>query len=95
MKFNVNIENFGKIQNASITLSNFTVITGKNGCGKSFVTKAFYSFFNTINKDHLTKNLFNTIETNRFGVLQILLKSNRLNNKERILISSMKLSIDE
>lgn len=95
MKFNVNIENFGKIQNASITLSNFTVITGKNGCGKSFVTKAFYSFFNTINKDHLTKNLFNTIETTRFGVLQILLKSNRLNNKERILISSMKLSIDE
>ncbi|OTQ39091.1 AAA family ATPase, partial [Gilliamella apis] len=67
MKFNVNIKNFGKIQNANIVLSNFTVIAGKNGCGKSFVTRAFYSFFNTINKDHLTKDLLKYIgETDYF-----------------------------
>lgn len=94
MKFNVNIQNFGKIQSANIVLSNFTVIAGKNGCGKSFVTRAFYSFFNTINKDHLTKDLLKYIgETNYF--LDDILSNNKLNKKEISSLISMKQSIDD
>ncbi|OTQ36563.1 AAA family ATPase [Gilliamella apis] len=94
MKFNVNIKNFGKIQNANIVLSNFTVIAGKNGCGKSFVTRAFYSFFNTINKDHLTKDLLKYIgETDYF--LNDILSNKTLNKKEILSLTLMKQSIDD
>lgn len=54
MNFNVEIKNFGKIKEANIKISPFTVIAGSNSSGKSFVTKALYSFFSTINKDHVT-----------------------------------------
>ncbi|OCG35706.1 MULTISPECIES: AAA family ATPase [Gilliamella] len=94
MKFNVNIENFGKIQNANITLSNFTVIAGRNGCGKSFVTRAFYSFFNTINKDHLTKNLLNDIGVTDFFLNKIL-STSKLNTKETTSLLLMKQAIDD
>jgi predicted ATPase len=48
----VTIENFGKIQHAQFQVKPFTVIAGKNASGKSFITRALYSVFNTLNKDH-------------------------------------------
>jgi predicted ATPase len=61
MKFNIRIKNFGKISNASIKIRPFTVIAGPNSSGKSFVTKALYSFFSTINTDHVTIETLNRI----------------------------------
>ncbi|EEZ81274.1 hypothetical protein VMC_38540 [Vibrio alginolyticus 40B] len=55
MKFDINIKNIGKIEDANIKLRPFTVISGANSSGKSFVTKALYSFFSTINQDHITR----------------------------------------
>ncbi|MBB1411160.1 AAA family ATPase [Pseudoalteromonas sp. SG44-17] len=54
MKLNVGIKNFGKIKSAHIKIAPFTVIGGANASGKSFVSRALYSFFSTINKDHVT-----------------------------------------
>ncbi len=54
MKFDISIKNFGKIDNATIKLRPFTVLAGPNSSGKSFITKALYSFFSTINADHVT-----------------------------------------
>ncbi|EKN4738148.1 AAA family ATPase [Yersinia enterocolitica] len=61
MKFNIDIKNFGKIKEAKINIRPFTVIAGPNSSGKSFVTKALYSFFNTINNDHVTSSAFDSI----------------------------------
>jgi hypothetical protein len=53
----VTIDNFGKIQHAQFQVKPFTVIAGKNASGKSFITRALYSVFNTLNKDHLSIEL--------------------------------------
>jgi len=54
MNINVSIKNFGKINDAHIKIRPFTVLAGQNSSGKSFVSKALYSFFSTINTDHVT-----------------------------------------
>lgn len=59
MKVDIDIQNFGKIRNAHIKVRPFTVIAGVNSSGKSFISRALYSFFNTVNLDHFY------IETNR------------------------------
>lgn len=64
MKFQVEVKNFGKIKDARVDLAPFTVISGTNSSGKSFLSKALYTFFSTINKDYVTlevKKLFNSI----------------------------------
>lgn len=71
MKFKVEVKNFGKIKDARIQLAPFTVISGANSSGKSFLSKALYTFFSTINKDYVTleaKRLFgSTNNLLRFG----------------------------
>lgn len=54
MKIDVTVKNFGKIKEANLQIRPFTVIAGKNASGKSFITKALYSFFRSINKDFVT-----------------------------------------
>lgn len=62
MKLDVQIKNFGKVQDANIKLRPFTVIAGPNSSGKSFITKALYGFFNTINEDYLYTTLLESID---------------------------------
>jgi len=50
----VEIKSFGKIKQAKLSLKPFTVIAGKNASGKSFITRALYSVFSSLNKDHLS-----------------------------------------
>ncbi|WGE42128.1 AAA family ATPase [Actinobacillus equuli] len=61
MKTNLEINFFGKIKKAQISLRPFTMIVGPNSSGKSFITKALYSIFHTMNKDlfaeFITKNI--------------------------------------
>lgn len=58
MKFDISIKNFGKINNADIQIRPFTVIAGPNSSGKSFVTKALYSFLNTLTIDWIAIKTF-------------------------------------
>lgn len=62
MKFDFEIKNLGKIKHAKLKLAPFTVIAGLNSSGKSFISRALYSFFSTINKDHVTADAVSSIE---------------------------------
>lgn len=63
MKFDIAIKNLGKVQEANIKIRPFTVIAGRNSSGKSFITKSLYSFFSTVNVDHVTLKTVSCIET--------------------------------
>ncbi|TOJ78624.1 ATP-binding protein [Vibrio parahaemolyticus] len=52
MKVDIDVKNFGKVRNAKIAVRPFTVVAGVNSSGKSFISRALYSLFNNINKDH-------------------------------------------
>lgn len=54
INLDVEIKNFGKIKQAKFQVKPFTVIAGKNASGKSFVTRALYTIFSSLNKDHLS-----------------------------------------
>lgn len=62
MKFNFEVKNLGNIKHAELKLGSFSVISGANSSGKSFVTRALYSFFSTINKDHITDESIKSID---------------------------------
>lgn len=53
MNFRVKIENIGKLDDAEIRVGALTVLAGPNNTGKSFVSKLLYSFFDTMNGDHV------------------------------------------
>ena len=52
MRLNLNIQNFGKLEDARIHIGGFTVFAGPNNTGKSYVSKLLYSLFNAMNADH-------------------------------------------
>lgn len=54
MNFNIEVKNFGKIKDAKVKIAPFTIISGANSSGKSFLSRALYTFFSTINKDYVT-----------------------------------------
>jgi predicted ATPase len=57
MKVDAKITNLGKLKDGLIKIRPMTVLAGKNGTGKSFVTKLLYSIFNVINKNVYHINL--------------------------------------
>lgn len=61
MKLNFEVKNFGKIQHAKLKLGAFSVVSGANSSGKSFVTRALYSYFSTINKDYITTEMLQSL----------------------------------
>ena len=75
MKFSIEVKNFGKIKDAKVNLSSFTVIAGTNSSGKSFLSRALYSFFSTINKNYVSVEylrLFKPIKNLiRFGYMSV------------------------
>ena len=63
MNLNVNIRNFGKISHASLVIRPFTVITGCNSSGKSFITRGLYSILHTLNQDVVSAYLINSLNS--------------------------------
>jgi len=57
MKFNLNIQNLGNIQNADVEIRPFTLIAGKNSSGKSFITKSLYSVLDALNNNYIENEL--------------------------------------
>lgn len=87
--FNLIIQHFGKIKSADLKLSPFTVIVGPNSCGKSFITKALYSIFHTINKDLVTESLLSQISLAHYVSRQLLERIIRISNKEITLLTQL------
>jgi len=87
MKFDISIRNFGKIDNAIIKLRPFTVLAGPNSSGKSFITKGLYSFFSTINADHVSIETLN--RTNDLKGLATYLRST-IQNPSRMADDALK-----
>ena len=57
MAFDLHIKNIGKLADAKLRIERFTVLAGPNNTGKSFVSKILYSFFNSMNANHLAVHL--------------------------------------
>ncbi|MDD9872242.1 MAG: AAA family ATPase [Deltaproteobacteria bacterium] len=57
MAFSLNIENFGKLANATINIGNLTILAGPNNTGKSYVSKLLYSLVDAMNADHFSLHL--------------------------------------
>lgn len=53
MKLTLKIKNFGKLENATIQVNNLTILAGKNNSGKSFISKALYSFLSAVNTNYI------------------------------------------
>jgi len=51
LEFNLKIKNFGNIEYADINIKPFTLITGKNATGKTFITKGLYCILETFLMD--------------------------------------------
>ena len=62
MRLNLNIQNFGKLEDARIHIGGFTVFAGPNNTGKSYVSKLLYSLFNAMNADHGAARLNDLIQ---------------------------------
>ena len=52
MAFKVKIKNIGKLEDAEVSIGQFTVFAGPNNTGKSFVSKLLYSIFNAMNANY-------------------------------------------
>ena len=57
MLFDLNIRNFGKLDDAKIRIGRFTVFAGPNNTGKSYVSKLLYSLFNAMNANLVATRL--------------------------------------
>ena len=93
MRFDIGIKNFGKISDATIKVRPFTVIAGKNSSGKSFITKSLYSFFSTINTDHVTRKAYDYISKLKSVAEYLEEETNRLSKKEINLFEKLSVSI--
>lgn len=93
MQFDIDIKNFGKIKEAKVNIRPFTVIAGPNSSGKSFVTKALYSFFNTINNDHVTSLAYSNILKIKSLASHIFTDLNRPSNEEYQLLTVLRNAI--
>ena len=82
------IKNIGKLAEADIELNGITVIAGENNTGKSTVSKALYSIFNSLYKvdEHINLERKNSIRR----LLRIIHRPSIMNNRlaERIIKNS-------
>lgn len=71
------LENIGKIEQASIENNGITVIVGKNNTGKSTVSKALFSVFNALHniQNQAVQARIESIESNLSGLLPLSLGS--------------------
>ncbi|MFZ7306012.1 AAA family ATPase, partial [Avibacterium avium] len=89
MKTDLHIRNFGKVKSADIRLSPFTVIVGPNSSGKSFITKALYSIFHSMNKDLTTDFLMQRLVSANEQVFEISRKLIRPSYRDIEIIKNL------
>jgi len=94
MNYDIHIENLGAIEEADITITPLTILAGENGTGKSFVTKFFYSVFNS-----LVRNVYimgvSSIGVKIHNTINSLLQKERFLDDEELFLEVFKESITE
>jgi len=90
MKTDLHIQNFGKVKSADIHLRPFTVIVGPNSSGKSFITKALYSIFHSMNKDFGTDFLISSVEDSFRWTYIIENRIPRISQKDILLFTELR-----
>lgn len=95
MKLDINIKNFGKIKDAEINLRPFTVISGQNSSGKSFITKALYSVFHELNTEITLNSLQNEVDNINSILFFIDKKLIRASKQDRIFINELMIIISK
>ncbi len=93
MKTNLEINSFGKIKKAQISLRPFTMIVGPNGSGKSFITKALYSIFHTMNKDLFAEFIIKNINFSMYTLENIDSNLIRKSDNDNKIINDLRLSL--
>lgn len=71
---NLHLENFAKIKNSDIKISDFTILVGKPSTNKSYVMKLVYSIYES-NKDVLIENFDDFDSDDLYNLLRIEDKS--------------------
>ncbi len=66
MNYHIEIENLGAIKKAEFEISPMTILAGKNGTGKSFVTKFLYSVLSLNETKFINHCLSKFFETKKF-----------------------------
>ena len=89
MRTDLHIQNFGKVKSADIRLRPFTVIVGPNSSGKSFITKALYSIFHSMNKDLATDFLMERLSSASGQILDVLHHLIRPSQKDLTVINEL------
>ncbi len=97
MNYHIEIENLGAIEKAEFDINPMTILAGKNGTGKSFVTKFLYSVLKVFKEDlYLTQldDITYNLATN-FTVLMTLINNDfKHKNILTIVEQCAKLSMD-
>ncbi len=89
MKFDIEIKCLGRVKHAKLKLAPFTVIAGANSSGKSFISRALYSFFSTINIDHVTADTMASVTRARALVRAAYSTTNEPSQVVQSLFSSL------
>ena len=86
MAFKVKIKNIGKLEDAEVSIGQFTVFAGPNNTGKSFVSKLLYSLFNAMNANHVDTHLNNLVGP-VYRDLMIMTRPDRETRSDKATIS--------
>ena len=76
----LDINNFAKINNASIELNGITVIAGNNNTGKTTIGKALFSIFNSVY--NINSKINNSRKSEIYSRLRNAVKSFFLSNEQ-------------
>ncbi len=88
MAFKVKIKNIGKLEDAEVSIGQFTVFAGPNNTGKSFVSKLLYSLFNAMNANHVETHLNNLVGP-VYRDLMIMTRPDRETRSDKATISRL------
>lgn len=86
---NIHFKNFGKVKDAEIRMRPFTMITGHNSSGKSFITRALYSIFYTLNQDLIVSFLSGKVDTILLAITFINSNLVRKVEKDELLLGEL------
>ena len=88
MKFNVEVKNLGPLKQGSFNVRPITVLTGPNGTGKSFFSKALYSVLSVFNRNTYEIEIRHLLEKLQ-QILGYLEVDQPLNDEQTELLAKM------
>ena len=96
MSLNIKIKNFGKLADEKISIGQFTVFSGPNNTGKSYVSKLLYSLFDSMNgnpADAYFQKLVSPINRSLYEIRHTLSRYRILSDSEEQQLLSEELNV--